>query len=93
MHDYFQLFSGKSSWEYIEAKLKMEKCDCSVTVPLPASQRSWVWILFKPEFFRLSFHKYSSCIIQTCAISEQADKTGHYLLWDKVKFIDSNQHW
>jgi len=28
---------------------------------------------------------------QTSAVSEHANGTGHYALWDKVKFIDA--HW
>ena len=30
---------------------------------------------------------------QTSAVSEHANKTGHYLLWDEVKFIDRYPHW
>ena len=30
---------------------------------------------------------------QTSAISEHANKTGHYPLWDKVKCIDRDPHW
>ena len=30
---------------------------------------------------------------QTSAVSEHANKTGHYLLWDEVKLIDQNPHW
>jgi len=30
---------------------------------------------------------------QTSAISEHANVTGHYLLWDLVKFIDRGSHW
>ena len=29
---------------------------------------------------------------QTSAVSEHANETGHYPLWDKVKFIDRNPH-
>ena len=31
--------------------------------------------------------------IQTSAVSEHANKTGHYPLWDEVKFIDRDPHW
>ena len=30
---------------------------------------------------------------QTSAVSEHANKTGNYLLWDEVKFIDRDPHW
>ena len=30
---------------------------------------------------------------QTSAISERANKFGHYPLWDEVKFIDRDPHW
>ena len=30
---------------------------------------------------------------QTSAVSERANKTGQYLLWDEVKFIDRDPHW
>ena len=30
---------------------------------------------------------------QTSAVSEHANKTGHYPLWDKVKFIDRDPYW
>ena len=30
---------------------------------------------------------------QTSAVSEHANKIGHYSLWDKVKFIDRDPHW
>ena len=30
---------------------------------------------------------------QTSAVSEHANKTRHYLLWDEVKFIDQDPHW
>ena len=30
---------------------------------------------------------------QTSAVSEHANKTEHYLLWDEVKFIDRDPHW
>ena len=30
---------------------------------------------------------------QTSAVSEHANKTGYYLLWDEVKFIDRDPHW
>ena len=30
---------------------------------------------------------------QTSAVSEHANKTGHYPLWDKIKFIDWDSHW
>ena len=30
---------------------------------------------------------------QTSAVSVHANKTGHYLLWDEVKFIDQDPHW
>ena len=29
---------------------------------------------------------------QTSAVSEHANKTGHYPLWDEVKFIDRDPH-
>ena len=31
--------------------------------------------------------------IQTSAVSENAHKTGHYPLWNEVKFIDREPHW
>jgi len=31
--------------------------------------------------------------IQTFAVSEHANKTGHHPLWNKVKFIDQDSHW
>ena len=30
---------------------------------------------------------------QTSVVSERANKTGHYLHWDEVKFIDRDPHW
>ena len=30
---------------------------------------------------------------QTFAVSEHAHKTGHYPLWNEVKFIDRDPHW
>ena len=30
---------------------------------------------------------------ETSAVSEYANMTGHYPLWDKVKFIDQDPHW
>ena len=30
---------------------------------------------------------------QTSAVSEHAHKTGHYPLWNEVKFIDRDRHW
>ena len=30
---------------------------------------------------------------QTSAVSEHTHKTGHYLLWNEVKFIDRDSHW
>ena len=30
---------------------------------------------------------------QTSAVSEHANKTGHYPLWDEVKFIDRDPYW
>ena len=30
---------------------------------------------------------------QTSAVSEHAHKTGHYPLWNEVKFIDRDPHW
>ena len=30
---------------------------------------------------------------QTSAVSEHANKNGHYPLWDKVKFIDRDPYW
>ena len=30
---------------------------------------------------------------QTSAVSEHANKFGHYPLWDEVKFIDRDPHW
>ena len=30
---------------------------------------------------------------QGSAVSEHANKTAHYLLWDEVKFIDKDPHW
>ena len=30
---------------------------------------------------------------QTSAVSEHVNKTEHYLLWDKVNFIDRDPHW
>jgi len=30
---------------------------------------------------------------QTSAVSEHANKTGHHLLWNEVKFIDRDSHW
>ena len=30
---------------------------------------------------------------QTSAVSEHANKTGYYPLWDEVKFIDRDPHW
>ena len=30
---------------------------------------------------------------QTLAVSEHANKTEHYLLWDEVKLIDRDPHW
>ena len=30
---------------------------------------------------------------QTSAVSEHANKVGHYPLWDEVKFIDRDPHW
>ena len=30
---------------------------------------------------------------QTSAVSEHANNTGQYLLWDEVKFIDWDPHW
>ena len=30
---------------------------------------------------------------QTSAVSEHANETGHYPLWDEVKFIDRDSHW
>ena len=30
---------------------------------------------------------------QTSAISEHAHKTGHYPLWNEIKFIDRHSHW
>ena len=30
---------------------------------------------------------------QTSAVSEHAHSTGHYPLWDEVKFIDRDPHW
>jgi len=30
---------------------------------------------------------------QTSAVSEHANKTGHYPPWDEVKFIDRDPHW
>ena len=30
---------------------------------------------------------------QTSAVSEHANETEHYPLWDKVKFIDPDPHW
>ena len=30
---------------------------------------------------------------QTSAVSEHAHNTGHYPLWDEVKFIDRDPHW
>ena len=30
---------------------------------------------------------------QTFAVSEYAHSTGHYPLWDEVKFIDRDAHW
>ena len=30
---------------------------------------------------------------QTSAVSEHANKTGNYPLWDEVKFIDRDPHW
>ena len=30
---------------------------------------------------------------QTSAVSEHANETRHYPLWDKVKFVDRNPHW
>ena len=31
--------------------------------------------------------------IQTSAVSEHANNTGHYPLWNEVKFIDRDPHW
>ena len=30
---------------------------------------------------------------QTLAVSEHANRTGHYPLWDEVKFIGRDPHW
>ena len=30
---------------------------------------------------------------QSSVVSEHAQNTGHYLLWDEVKFIDHDPHW
>ena len=30
---------------------------------------------------------------QASAVSEHANKTGHYLLWDEVKFTYRDSHW
>ena len=30
---------------------------------------------------------------QALAVSEHASETGHYPLWDEVKFIDRDLHW
>ena len=30
---------------------------------------------------------------QTSAVSEHANKTGHYQHWDEVKFIDQDPYW
>ena len=30
---------------------------------------------------------------QTFAVSEHAHETGHYALWNEVKFIDRDSHW
>ena len=30
---------------------------------------------------------------QTSAVSEYANTTGHYPLWEEVKFIDEDPHW
>ena len=30
---------------------------------------------------------------QSSAVSEQSNATGHYPLWDEVKFIDRDPHW
>ena len=30
---------------------------------------------------------------QSSAVSEHANKTGHKLLWEEVKFIDTDNHW
>ena len=32
-------------------------------------------------------------LIQTSADSEHANETGHYPLWNEVKFIDRDSHW
>ena len=32
-------------------------------------------------------------LTQTSAVSEHAHETGHYPLWDEVKFIDGDSHW
>ena len=30
---------------------------------------------------------------QTSAVSEHAYETGHYLIWNEVKFVDQDSHW
>ena len=30
---------------------------------------------------------------QTSAVSEHANKTGHFPIWNEVKFIDHDPHW
>ena len=35
---------------------------------------------------------WQSCT-QTSAVSEHAHNTGHYPLWDEIKFIDRDPHW
>ena len=36
---------------------------------------------------------YTPSRIQHSAVSEHANNTGHYPLWDEVKFIDRDPHW
>ena len=33
------------------------------------------------------------CSNQSSAVSEHSNATGHYPLWDEVKFIDRDPHW
>ena len=44
---------------------------------------------------RIKEHDRDICLshTQTSAVSEHANATGHYPLWDKVTFIDRYPHW
>ena len=44
---------------------------------------------------RLHEHKYAltSRNVNNCAIAENAPDTGHVIIWDEAKVIDSHPHW